>query len=124
VSPAYLFVYGTLRRGSPNRFAQLLESQARFIGNARVVGRLYSFGKYPGAIRSDLPGEWVRGEVFLLKAPARILQALDEYEGPKYERVAVPVELASGKHIESWVYFYGSKRVTGRIGSGEWTRRG
>ncbi len=124
MSPAYLFVYGTLRRGSRNRFARLLESQARFVGNARVAGRLYSFGKYPGAIRSDLAGERVRGEVFLLKAPARILQALDEYEGPKYERVAVPVELASGKHIEAWVYFYRSKPVTGRIPSGKWPRRG
>ncbi len=75
-----------------------------------MAGRLYKFGKYPGAIPSELPNEWVRGEVFLLKQPGTILRRLDEYEGLKYERVNVAVWMASGKRIEAWGYFHRSLR--------------
>ncbi|HUJ51340.1 MAG TPA: gamma-glutamylcyclotransferase family protein [Bryobacteraceae bacterium] len=118
--PAYLFVYGTLRRGSENRHARLLESAGRFLGSGRTVGRLYSFGRYPGAVRSEAPAEWVRGEVFLLRNPAQTLGALDRYEGSKYERVAAPVELPSGKQITAWIYFLRREPSAGRIPSGEW----
>jgi len=121
VSPAYLFVYGTLRRGSGNRHARLLESAARFLGGARTAGRLYSFGRHPGAVPSEVPGEWIRGEVFLLKNPTQTLPALDRYEGAKYERVEALVELPSGKQINGWVYFLRREPRAGRITSGEWT---
>ena len=120
MSPAYLFVYGTLRRGSRNRHARLLESAARFLGAARTAGRLYSFGRHPGAVRSEAPVEWVRGEVFLLMNPAQTLSALDRYEGPRYERVAAPVELPSGQQITAWVYFLRREPSAGRIAAGEW----
>ncbi|HTS51309.1 MAG TPA: gamma-glutamylcyclotransferase family protein [Bryobacteraceae bacterium] len=120
MTPAYLFVYGTLRRGSANRHARLLESAARFLGSARTAGRLYSFGRHPGAVRSEAPGEWVRGEVFLLKNPAQTLCALDRYEGAKYERVGAQVELPSGKQITAWVYFLRREPSAGRIATGEW----
>lgn len=123
MSPAYLFVYGTLRHGLRNRFAGLLESQGRFLGAARTRGRLYSLGKYPGAISDKASGEWIQGEVFLLKQPARILRALDRYEGPKFERAVAPVELASGRQIDAWAYFYRAEPSTGRIRSGRWARR-
>ena len=123
MSPAYLFVYGTLQRGSRNRFAGLLESQSRFLGAARTRGRLYSLGKYPGAISFPASAEWIHGEVFLLKQPAKILRMLDSYEGPKFERAAAPVELASGRQIDAWAYFYRSEPSTGRVRSGRWAKR-
>jgi gamma-glutamylcyclotransferase (GGCT)/AIG2-like uncharacterized protein YtfP len=122
VSPAYLFVYGTLRRGSPNRFARLLESQARFAGSGRMLGRLYDLGNHPGAVSSKAQGEWVRGDVFLLKRPTTTLPILDRYEGSEYERRMVPVHLASEKHIEAQVYFLKREPAGGRIQSGEWKR--
>jgi gamma-glutamylcyclotransferase (GGCT)/AIG2-like uncharacterized protein YtfP len=120
---ARLFVYGTLRRGSNNKFARLLAAHARFIGPARIAGRLYSFGSYPGATPSDTPGEWVRGEIFRLDQPARILPALDAYEGRKYERTIALVHPASGIRINAWVYFHRGKPTGPRIISGVWPRR-
>lgn len=122
MSPAYLFVYGTLKRGSGNRFAQLLAAQARFVGEARMPGRLYDLGDHPGAVSSHVPGEWVHGEVFLLKRPATTLAALDRYEGSEYERRIVLVQPASAKQIEAHVYFLKREAASGRIRSGEWKR--
>ena len=119
----YLFVYGTLRRGSGNRFARLLESQARLVGNARMQGRIYNLGRYPGVTPSDGPGDWVRGEVFRLTQPAAMLAKLDAYEGPLFARVPQRVYLPSGMHL-AWVYLYKGTPPEGRrIISGEWIRR-
>jgi len=120
VTCPYLFVYGTLRRGSENRHASLLQSAGRFLGRGRIAGRLYSFGRHPGAVRSVVPGEWVRGEVFLLKKGPQTLNALDRYEGPKYARVTCLVELPSGSQITAWIYILRREPVGGRVMSGEW----
>ena len=122
MSPAYLFVYGTLRRGSPNRFARLLAAQARYAGAGRMLGRLYDLGNHPGAVPSKVQGEWVRGEVFLLKRPPATLAALDRYEGSEYERKMVRVQLASETHIEAAAYFLKREPTSGRIRSGEWNK--
>ncbi len=123
MSLAYLFVYGTLRRGSRNRFARLLESQARFVGNARMQGRLYNFGRYPGVTPSDGPGDWVRGEVFRLAQPATMLAKLDAYEGPRFGRAPQRVYMPSGMQL-AWVYLYKGTPPEGRrIISGDWARR-
>jgi gamma-glutamylcyclotransferase (GGCT)/AIG2-like uncharacterized protein YtfP len=124
MEPAYLFVYGTLRRGSKNKFARLLAAQARFLDNARMAGRLYHLGRYPGAVSSNTPGEWIRGEVFRLDHPARVLPVLDAYEGPRFERAATQAHLASGSQINAWVYFYRVKPAGPHIVSGLWPRRG
>ena len=123
MSPAYLFVYGTLRRGSRNRLARLLESRARFVGNARMQGRLYNCGLYPGVTPSDAGSDLVRGEVFRLTEPAALLAKLDAYEGPLFGRVPHAVYLSSGMRI-AWVYLYRGILPEGRrIISGEWGRR-
>ncbi len=117
---AYLFVYGTLRRGSHNRFARLLHNRARFVGRARMPGRLYNLGQYPGATPSSEPADWVRGELFRIKHPAKLLAALDAYEGPRFTRVPQRVYCSSGVTL-AWVYLYrGSPNTGARIISGEW----
>ena len=117
-----LFVYGTLRRGSKNKFSRLLHAHAQFAGNARISGRLYRLGSYPGAVSSNTPGEWIRGEVYNVEDPQWILSALDGYEGSQFERVKLEVQLDSGRWIEAWVYVCrGTPRGT-RIKSGDWLR--
>jgi len=120
---ATLFVYGTLRRGSDNRFARLLARQARFLGPARTPGRLYHLGRYPGAVPSDTPGEIIRGEVFRLKFPARTLPLLDAYEGPSFERTIARTHLTSGIQLDAWIYFYRETPSGPPIASGLWPRR-
>jgi len=100
-----LFVYGTLRRGFPNKYAALLQANARFLGNAGMRGRLHQFNCYPGAVPSDQPDDMVSGELYQLEDPA-ILPTLDEYEGPEFERILVKVLLDDGQVQETWVYIF------------------
>jgi gamma-glutamylcyclotransferase (GGCT)/AIG2-like uncharacterized protein YtfP len=103
-----LFVYGTLRRGFPNKYADLLQANARFLGNARMHGRLYQFDSYSGAVPSDQPGEYVSGELYHLEDPT-ILPTLDDYEGSEFERVLLKVSLDDGQELETWVYVFRGK---------------
>ena len=104
--PSLLFVYGTLRRGLPNKYSRLLARQSSFLGRACLRGRLHRVGRYTGAIRSSKPNEWIRGEVFRLADPVELLPILDDYEGPDYERTLAPVRLDSGRWLRAWVYLY------------------
>ncbi len=100
-----LFVYGTLRRRYKNIYAQLLHANARFLGKARMLGRLHQFASYAGAVLSDEPDGWVSGELFQLQDPS-VLQTLDEYEGSEFERVLVKVSLEDGQDLETCVYLF------------------
>ena len=116
----HLFVYGTLRRGHENKFARLLQTQAQWIGSARMPGRLYQFGPYPGAVISNASGEWVHGELYNLRDPDRLLSQLDEYEGGDYQRTIAKVQANAGEPIQAWVYVYRGKLDGTLIPSGEW----
>jgi gamma-glutamylcyclotransferase (GGCT)/AIG2-like uncharacterized protein YtfP len=114
----HLFVYGTLRRGSNNKFARLLADRAGFVGTARVAGLLYDFGSYPGAVRSDQPDHWVYGEVHSFDDP-EILPVLDEYEGMEFERGMV----TTSDTAECWIYWYVGPAKGRLIASGDWLKR-
>ena len=101
-----LFVYGTLRRGFDNRYARLLDHSAEYLGTARVQGRLYDLGRYPGIHLKAGLQDWVTGELFRLRNTAATLSVLDEYEGPEFERVLATAMLASGDRRRCWVYEY------------------
>ena len=116
-----LFVYGTLRRGSDIRFARLLHQHARCLGSARMQGRLFNLGRYPGATPSDGPNDWVRGELFRLDQPAKLLAALDAYEGPQFGRAPQRVYCSSGMTL-AWVYLFRGNPSGTRIISGVWPR--
>jgi len=103
-SPDYLFVYGTLRRGNKNSYAELLSANSEFIAEARLAARVYELGPYRGAVLSHDPGAWISGEVFQLHETDSLFQTLDEYEGADYCRVKAEVELASGGRVYAWVY--------------------
>jgi gamma-glutamylcyclotransferase (GGCT)/AIG2-like uncharacterized protein YtfP len=82
-----LFVYGTLRSEFDNRYARLLRKGATLVGRATVSGSIHRVRHFP-AYRPEPAGE-VQGELYRLIQPAATLKALDEYEGPEFERVIV-----------------------------------
>jgi gamma-glutamylcyclotransferase (GGCT)/AIG2-like uncharacterized protein YtfP len=120
LSPDHLFVYGTLRQGSNNKFARLLVERAHFVGPARVQGRLYDFGRYPGARPEN--GSIV-GEIFRLGEPDKLLATLDDYEGPEYERAITPAHTHNGGTVDCWIYWYVGSVRGEIIASGDWLRR-
>lgn len=76
-----LFVYGTLRRGSRHPLALRLHAAARFLGPARMPGRLYRRGTYPIAVYAHPGRGYVEGELWELGGARRLLAELDRYEG-------------------------------------------
>ena len=116
--PDHLFVYGTLRRGCDNQFARLLSERGKFVAEARVPGRLYDFGPYPGASPAKQPNESILGEIFYLAEPGTLLAALDEYEGPEFQRAIV-----TAGTLECWIYWYIGPDAGRLIASGDWLQR-
>jgi gamma-glutamylcyclotransferase (GGCT)/AIG2-like uncharacterized protein YtfP len=103
-APRCVFVYGTLRHGGTNDITRL-QPAPRFLGTARVLGRLYHLGAYPGM---TLGGEgWVYGEVYAIE-PA-LERVLDDIEGlgeepiDEYVKRQIPVDMG-GRQVECLVY--------------------
>jgi len=105
-SQGHLFVYGTLKRGSPNRYAGRLARSAEFLGVARVRGRLHRLRHYPGVRLQPLVNKWVSGEVFRLHDPSRLLRELDRYEGREFRRVKADAVFPNGSRLPCWIYEY------------------
>jgi gamma-glutamylcyclotransferase (GGCT)/AIG2-like uncharacterized protein YtfP len=118
LSPDHLFVYGTLRKGSNNKFARLLAEQSQFVATARVSGRLYDLGRYPGARPAN---DSVAGEVFHIDES--LLVVLDDYEGPEFERAIVSAQMDDGRALDCWIYWYIGADSGCLIASGDWFRR-
>jgi gamma-glutamylcyclotransferase (GGCT)/AIG2-like uncharacterized protein YtfP len=124
-----LFVYGTLREFFAIPMARRLRREAQSLGVARVAGRLYDLGAYPGMTPPHGPDEWVIGELYRLKTPSRTLRALDRYEcGPvaslaraRFVRERVRALRAAGGAHSAWTYrFRGRARTQNRITSGDY----
>src|SRR6202034_3489119 len=96
----------------------LLREQGHFMGTARVPGRLYDLGQYPGARPAN---DFVVGEVFQIDES--LLAAMDKYEGAEYERAIVSANLDDGRAIDCWIYWYVGGAPGRLIASGDWTRR-
>jgi len=99
----------------------MLADGGRFLGSARVAGRLYDLGRYPGAVPSLEPDCWVDGEVWQLHDP-RLLPLLDEYEGSEFERAIAPVQTENAV-IDCSLYWYVGLRTGRPIASGNWLKR-
>jgi gamma-glutamylcyclotransferase (GGCT)/AIG2-like uncharacterized protein YtfP len=130
--PPFLFVYGTLKRGSAHPMSRRLATQSDFIGAGTISGRLYSLGFYPGLGLSEAERDRVHGDVVRLRNPAWSFSWIDPYEGcganepePHYfRRVVVPVKLHSGAVVEAWVYTYVRRISPARhVPGGCWTAR-
>jgi gamma-glutamylcyclotransferase (GGCT)/AIG2-like uncharacterized protein YtfP len=109
----YVFVYGTLRRGSTVPQAQILVRMGRFVAPAKVNARLFDLGHYPGMVAPERPGEWVFGDVFEMYDPAKVLALIDEYEGCgakdaapcEFERGITEVTLDNAMPSQAWAYW-------------------
>jgi len=114
MNPNYIFVYGTLRRGTHSEMSKLLTKHAEFIDDAAYQGKLYKIDDYPGAVPSDDPDDAVQGEVYKLHQADAVLPLLDRYEefGPafpepnEYIRRKQALLLKNGRRITAWVYLY------------------
>jgi gamma-glutamylcyclotransferase (GGCT)/AIG2-like uncharacterized protein YtfP len=126
-----LFVYGTLRRGSRNSMHHLLARGATLVGPARMRGRLFDLGAYPGFVPSDTLPAWVRGELYALANSTDMLARLDAYEGcgpedvqpHEFRRIRREARGEGGAISLAWVYAYGGP-LTGKaeILSGDYCR--
>ncbi len=123
MSRDHLWVYGSLRRGCSNQYADLLHRSAQYLGVARVQARLYRVSWYPGVRLSEEAGDWVVGDLFELLR-AETLPALDEYEGSdEYRRVHAIAILEDGRQIRTWLYEYlGEVNESRRVSSGDWLK--
>ncbi len=98
----------------------LLEPGAGWAGAARMRGRLYDLGAFPG-LAQGRRGDWVQGELYRISAPA-LLDALDRYEGRAFRRVVREALCADDDTpVSAWVYlFAGPLRGRRRIASGDY----
>jgi gamma-glutamylcyclotransferase (GGCT)/AIG2-like uncharacterized protein YtfP len=113
-----VFVYGTLRSGSPGAMTIRFPA-ARFLSDASVSGRLYDLGTYPGLLTSE-SSSLVKGEIYQVDDDT--LRELDEFEASgNYRRKQVEVFVATGK-TTCWAYEPDPDLVTKRdlITSGDW----
>ena len=126
MSPARLFVYGTLRRGGSNDIARIAQD-ASFVATARVRGRLYDVnGRWPALVLDDT-ADWVTGEIYAV--PPHAWATLDALEDPvtpthpdgAYFKVEAMVTYAG--HTERVTLYTANPartRLTNLIASGDW----
>jgi gamma-glutamylcyclotransferase (GGCT)/AIG2-like uncharacterized protein YtfP len=113
---AYLFVYGTLKRGGSRH--SLLKG-CPFLGRALAKGfALYDLGAYPGMV----PGDGVvRGEVY--EIPEGLLRELDWVEATPFlfRRELIEVVLEDHTPLRAHTYLY-NREVEGAalVPSSEW----
>ena len=103
----YLFVYGTLKKGSrvPERLP--LDAKAHLLREVTLRAKLYHLDGYPGAVLSSDEKDVVQGELYELKDPEATLVELDAYEGSEFERKLVDVFFPDfGFPLECWAYLY------------------
>ncbi|MEZ5939250.1 MAG: gamma-glutamylcyclotransferase family protein [Hyphomonadaceae bacterium] len=124
-----LFVYGSLRsdaagypvaeQGAPWRAR--LSGAARRIGSGDVAGELYAVDWYPALVLNRGTRARVRGELWEMRAPDRLLAELDPYEGDDYARSEQLVRLDTGRTFSAWVWAWTVPLVGApRIDSGDY----
>jgi gamma-glutamylcyclotransferase (GGCT)/AIG2-like uncharacterized protein YtfP len=117
-----VFVYGTLRRGGRNDIHRY-QPLPRWVTTARVPGRLYHLGRYPGLLLGE--GGWVQGEVY--EVTPSVLVQLDHLEGllpeptGEYHRRMVAVDTPDGP-LSCVLYEIDPSRIAGHplIEHGDW----
>jgi gamma-glutamylcyclotransferase (GGCT)/AIG2-like uncharacterized protein YtfP len=124
-----LFVYGSLRKGGALH-PYLQGPGAALVQEGVTNGVLFDLGAFPGAQKSTRENEFVQGEVYKLRNPARALGILDEVEGYRphapsaslFLRETVEVRLRNGEKIRAWIYWLNRwMGATRRIPSGDYS---
>jgi gamma-glutamylcyclotransferase (GGCT)/AIG2-like uncharacterized protein YtfP len=110
----YLFLYGTLLSGKLSNEAAAIVRQLRPVAPARVAGRLYDLGEYPGAVVDRSARTSIKGVLFELPNDDSVLRTLDDYEefdrvnkkNSLFVRIRAVAKLADGTRVSSWIYVY------------------
>ena len=123
----YLFVYGTLLRRSRHPMARFLAERARYVGSAKVRGRLYDLGRYPGMLEPATESDWVHGDLYDLGEGTTTLAELDAYELAEsplpayFDRQLAMAALPNGTSAPAWVWWYrGEVSETQRVAAGRY----
>lgn len=117
-----LFVYGSLRSGFRSPVYEYISRFFHFIGEAKVRGKLYDMGSYPGGIATH-DESFIIGELYEVNEENEFSWAigqLDDYEGVNvesdevklYRREITEVHINS-EIIQAWIYWYNGD-VSGR----------
>lgn len=124
-----LFVYGSLRRGFHSPVYEYISRFFKFIGEAKVRGKLFDMGSYPAGVGTN-ENSFIIGEIFQVKNEHEFSWAigqLDDYEGVSvesdevqlYRREITEVHI-NNQMTQAWIYWYNGD-VSGRplIASGD-----
>lgn len=124
-----LFVYGSLRSGFHSPVYEYISRFFKFIGEAKVEGKLFDMGSYPAGIATN-DSSFIIGELYQAKNEHEFSWAigqLDDYEGVTveadevqlYRREITDVHL-NNQVTQAWIYWYNGD-VSGRtvIASGD-----
>lgn len=110
-----LFVYGSLRSGFRSPVYEYISRFFKFIGEAKVKGKLYDMGSYPAGIATT-EDSFIIGELYQAKNEHEFSWAigqLDDYEGVAveadevqlYRREVTEVRL-NDEITKAWIYWY------------------
>lgn len=110
-----LFVYGSLRSGFRSPVYEYISRFFKFIGDAKVKGKLYDMGSYPAGV-PGVDDTFIIGELYQAKNEHEFSWAigqLDDYEGVSveadeiqlYRREVVEVHI-NEKTTTAWIYWY------------------
>ncbi|MBF8376339.1 gamma-glutamylcyclotransferase [Alicyclobacillus mali] len=114
-----VFVYGTLRKGQPNR--PVMEPYlVADLGEGQIRGAMYDLGPFPAVTLEEdgvVTGEWVR----VTDEGLARLDRLESY--PRFYDRAIVSDTANG--LRGWVYCMARRKVDGyeRVESGDWVKR-
>ena len=125
----HLFVYGSLRSGFHSPVYEYISRFFKFIGEAKVKGRLYDMGSYPAGVSAN-EDSFIVGELYQARNEHEFAWAigqLDDYEGVTVEadevqlfRRDVTQAHLNGQVTDAWIYWYNGD-VSGKpvISSGD-----
>ncbi len=120
----HVFVYGTLRRGDDNDITRLSPAP-HWVGDARIAGTMYHFGRYPGVVLGG--NGQVAGEVYEISPELeRVLDEIEELypqQTNEYFKRCIAVQTA-GRTVDCIVYEINAALVADKpvIDSGDWVR--
>ena len=110
-----LFVYGSLRSGFRSPAYEYISRYFHLIGNAKVKGKLFDLGNYPGAVPSG-DESLITGELYEINDASQFAWAiaqLDDYEGidpsegeEKLYRRELVDAFVNNETIQAWIYWY------------------
>lgn len=118
--PGHVFAYGTLMKGQI-RHGLLEPGGIKSIVPASIAGELIDLGEYPALRLSAYAKSRVFGELIEFEALDKIIERIDNEEGPQFRREIVNVSLEGGQSQFAWTYVLASD--TGKfplIESGDW----